>query len=93
MNDNVTIADFQDWINSPVGSLVRNHLVNQVIEFNKLDDSLAEKAANTGDIESLQKLGLDSAMRAATARGISLFTDIDRLVDELFQEKPEASNA
>lgn len=75
-----------------MGCLVRNHLVKQVVEFNKLDDSLAENAANNGGLESLQKLGLDSALRSATARGISLFTDTQALCDELFQENPEATN-
>lgn len=92
MNDNVTIADFQDWINSPVGCLVLSKLTEQASEYNKLDSSLAEKAVFRGDIESLQSLGLDSAIRMATVRGIELFTDIDALADELFKEKPGADN-
>ena len=92
MNENVTIADFQEWINSPVGCLVLSKLTEQANEYNKLDSSLAEQAVFRGDVESLQKIGLDSAIRMATVRGIELFTNIDALADELFQEKPEAKD-
>ena len=85
MNENVTIADFQEWINSPVGCLVLSKLAEQANEYNKLDSSLADKAVFRGDIESLQKIGLDSAISMATVRGIELFTDVDSLADELFE--------
>jgi len=75
-----------------VGCLVRNKLVEQASQYSTLDSSLAEQAVFRGDIESLQKIGLDSAIRMATVRGIELFTDVDALADELFQEKPEANN-
>lgn len=75
-----------------MGCLVRNKLVEQANQYSTLDSSLAEKSVFTGDIESLQKLGLDSAIRMATVRGIELFTDSDALCNELFEEKPEANN-
>ncbi len=75
-----------------MGCLVLSKLTEQANEYNKLDSSLADKAVFRGDIESLQKIGLDSAIRMATVRGIELFTDVDALADELFQEKPEAAN-
>ena len=75
-----------------MGCLVLSKLTEQADKYNKLDSSLAEQAVFRGDIESLQKIGLDSAIRMATVRGIELFTDVDALVDELFQEKPEANN-
>ena len=75
-----------------MGCLVLSKLTEQADKYSKLDSSLAEQAVFRGDIESLQKIGLDSAIRMATVRGIELFTDVDALVDELFQEKPEANN-
>ncbi len=75
-----------------MGCLVLSKLTEQASKYNKLDSSLAEQAVFRGDVESLQKIGLDSAIRMATVRGIELFTDVDALVDELFQEKPEAAN-
>ena len=75
-----------------MGCLVLSKLTDQADKYSKLDFSLAEQAVFRGDIESLQKIGLDSAIRMATVRGIELFTDVDALADELFQEKPEANN-
>ena len=75
-----------------MGCLVLSKLTEQADKYSKLDSSLAEQAVFRGDIESLQKIGLDSAIRMATVRGIELFTDVDALADELFQEKPEAAN-
>ena len=86
MNENLTIAEFQDWISSPIGCKVRNYLVQQYNEYTNLDETLAEQVANLGDMESLEKLGLDSAIRMATARGIGLFTDTNALSSELFPE-------
>ena len=75
-----------------MGCHVRNYLIKQAQEYNTLNSSLSERAVFAGDIESLQTLGLDSAIRIATVRGIELFTDSEALQNELFEEKPEAKD-
>ena len=87
MNDAINPVDFEQWANHPVTAFVRNKLTEQRNEYAKLDYSLAEYALNNP--EDLNKLGLDSAMRMATVRGIELFTDFDTLYAEFFPEASE----
>lgn len=85
----ITAAEFAQWANDPVTCYVRNKLIEQRNEYANLDETLAEQAVYSKDAD-LQQLGLDSALRMATIRGIELFTDTDSMFLEWFPETKEA---
>ena len=59
---------------------------HKIEKYQACDGSLAEIAIYSAEKHDLEKLGLDSAMRLSTVRGIELFTNSDYLFEELYPE-------
>jgi len=86
----ISRKDFQQWMSLETTSEIRNLLVSEAQHYATLNYSLADETANEGELPSLEKLGLDSAMRMSVVKGIELFTNTDNLAEMLdFPEELE----
>lgn len=88
--DQPTQADFEQWANSPITALVVRHLLEEQADYEHIDTTLALKAGSMDDSSlalTLERIGLDSAMRASVTEGIRMFTDFDRLLADMQDKK------
>jgi hypothetical protein len=91
--EHLTLADFEQWVNSPMTCMVRDYLLKERASMNSLDDSrLLEGNAYGQDLTALEALGLESAMRLSVVKGIDLITNFDDLQSALFPVAGEADD-
>lgn len=88
--DNLTLQDFQAWVNDPMTIKVRDYLIDEIEDLSRLDHSqLLIDNVYTDKLTPLEALGVESVMRLAAVRGIELFTDTDSLCVNLFPSTGE----
>ena len=83
--DQLTLSDFEQWVNDPMTIKVRDYLLSERASMNSLDDSNILEANIYGEeLSALERLGLESAMRLSVIKGIDLFTNWDDLSIKVF---------
>jgi len=85
----ISEADFKQWKNDKVTSVILSYLIKERENYEKVDFSLAEMAGSYSSDSislNLERIGLDSAMRASIVQGIDIVLNIEALEEELREE-------
>ena len=81
-----TKAQFEQWVNDETTCYIRNLLATQAQNEATLNYSLSDQMVNQEGEYSLERLGLDAAVKMSVVKGICYFTDTDVLRASIFEE-------
>jgi hypothetical protein len=84
-----TKTQFEQWVNDSTTCYIRNLLAEQAQNEASLNFSLSDQMVNDEGEYSLERLGLDAAVKMAVVKGICYFTDTNSLRDALDFEEGE----